>query len=187
MTMPTADAEGNPVLHLLRFLGSASVGIILSALIAAIGLFTWQRRDWMFKENYHRNEIITDRAVNLVEKINIELGHFVSHADNVIAVYAKSASDTQKSQVIENYNSQQTEWFASCISDSALVGFYFRQKEMTQKFDAIVQETKDLDVQVYLLRDNTQVHVEHAHETSEKIKRLLRAWDTLALASLPSS
>jgi hypothetical protein len=36
-----------------QFLASTAGGIIVATLIGALGLFTWQRRDWVFKEQYH--------------------------------------------------------------------------------------------------------------------------------------
>jgi|SRR6516162_120778 hypothetical protein len=168
-----------------QFLSSASGGIIVAAAIGALGLFTWQRRDWVFKEQYHRNEVLTDRAVELVQKINVDTGMFIAQANDLIAAYQKRVPSTEISQEIETYNQQQAKWFGSYISDSALIGFYFPRQEMTTKFTEIAQTTEDLDRQIYLLSAGQKTPLE-VHEVAERVRSLLGQWNTLALSNLPA-
>lgn len=167
-----------------QFLASTAGGIIVATLIGALGLFTWQRRDWVFKEQYHRNEVLTDRAVELIEKVNVETGTFLAQANDVIAAYQEQVSSAQLQEEIEGYNKRQALWFASNISDSALIGFYFPHEEMTQKFGAITQTTEELDRQIYLLSAGQKTPME-VHEVAERLRSLLEQWNTLALSNLP--
>jgi hypothetical protein len=141
------------------------------------------RRDWVFKEQYHCNEVLTDRAVELVQKINVDTGMFLAQANNLIAAYQKQVPSTQMRQEIDGYNKQQAKWFGSYISDSAVIGFYFPRQEMTRKFTEIAQTTEDLDRQIYLLSAGQKTPSE-VHEVAERVRSLLGQWDTLARSNL---
>ena len=94
-------STGKAMANLLEFLNSGLGLLLVGALVGAIGLFTWQRMDWLFKQEYLREQVMLDRKINLIEKINADVGALVAHADSVIAVVVKQASNNQRNNVIE--------------------------------------------------------------------------------------
>ncbi len=41
-------------------LNSGLVLLLAGAIVGAVGLFTWQRRDWLFKQQYLRTQTMLD-------------------------------------------------------------------------------------------------------------------------------
>jgi hypothetical protein len=66
---------------LISFLNTSFGGVVAAAVFAALGLFTWQRLDWVFKERYQRNQIFLDRQLDLVENVNRDVGKLVALAN----------------------------------------------------------------------------------------------------------
>jgi len=172
---------------LMAFLNSAFGRLLVGSLIGIVGLFTWQRQDWLFKEEYYRSQVLLDHRVDLIERINTSVGHLVADANSGIAVYAKHAPPHQKSEVIEEYNEQQAEWFGTYAAHAGLLGFYF-PPDVSDKFTEVVQATENLDVQLYRLsisdQDNFQQAVNEAYQASKEVRVLLQAWNDLALQHL---
>ena len=75
---------------MLAFLNSGFGLLLVGAAVGALGLFTWQRQDWIFKRDYLRAEVMLDRRLNLIETINTELGAYIADANGVIAAICVS-------------------------------------------------------------------------------------------------
>jgi hypothetical protein len=162
------------------FLNSSLGLLLMGSLIGAAGLFTWQRQDWLFKERYHRSEVMVDRRLNLLEQINRETGHFVAAADDVIAAYLKGFSKQQISDVVGAYNKEEAQWFASCASLQAMLRFYFPEdKDVVGGFAEIVASSEELDARL-------EKSPAQAAEISQRIRGQLEAMNHLALQRLVS-
>lgn len=174
---------------LMAFLNSAFGRLLVGSLIGIIGLFTWQRQDWLFKEEYYRSQVLLDRRLDLVERTNTDVGYLIADADSVAAVFVKQSPLDQRNEVINEYNEQQAQWFGTYASQAALLGFYF-PSNVSDKFTEIVQATQDLDVQFYFLtvsdQDNFQRAYNEVRQVSEEVRVLLQAWNDLALQHLQS-
>lgn len=180
-------STGKAMANLLEFLNSGLGLLLVGALVGAIGLFTWQRMDWLFKQEYLREQVMLDRKINLIEKINADVGALVAHADSVIAVVVKQASNNQRNNVIELYNKEQAKWFGMSSSHQALLGFYFPLKISEVFGKSVVDATKTLDVRVYKYTQNSNnENLEKALGTSREVRRQLQKWNDLALKYLQS-
>ncbi|MGK7914598.1 MAG: hypothetical protein AB4038_03505 [Prochloraceae cyanobacterium] len=115
------SGTGNAMGKILKFLNSG-LGLLLVGVVAgAIGLFTWQRVDWLFMQEYLRAQVMLDRKVDLVERINEGVGILVAHADGVIAVIVKpKVPSSQRDEVIELYNYEQAKWLGMILSHHLL-------------------------------------------------------------------
>jgi len=171
----------------VKFLNSGIGLVLVGALVGAIGLFTWQRMDWLSKQEYLRAQVMLDRKIDLIEKINADVGSLVAAADSVIAVIAKQASGKQRNQVIEIYNDEQARWFGLSASHQALLGFYFPQSISDEFAKGIVNATKNLDVKVYkYAKESTKEQRMGSYEASRQVRRQLQAWNKLAMKNLQS-
>lgn len=172
---------------LMAFLNSAFGRLLVGSLIGIVGLFTWQRQDWLFKEEYYRSQVLLDRRLDLIERINTDVGYLVADADTVRAGYQKHVPGNQLSEVINEYNEQQAQWFATYSSHAALLGFYF-PSDVSDKFTEVVQATENLDRRLYLLgksdQDNFQEALNEYYQASNEVRALLQAWNDLALQHL---
>ena len=100
---------------LLTFLNSSFGILLIGSLVGAIGLFTWQRRDWVFKEQYLRNQVMLDRQLDLVDSINKDVGKLVAFAASISAPIARGpVSDEQTTESVHSYNDFQSSWFGLC-------------------------------------------------------------------------
>jgi hypothetical protein len=164
---------------------NSNVGILLlGSLVGIIGLFTWQRNDWLYKKNYEKQQILIDRRIDLVERINTGLGRLLAAADTVATMRLKQTGTDQMNETIKEYNAQQAAWFADDLSHESLLGFYF-PAGVSGRFREIVDQTMKLDVCVYQLAVD-QKPPEEAHRISQAIRLQLRDWNELAFAALTS-
>jgi hypothetical protein len=171
--------------RLIAFLNSSLGMLLMGSVIGAVGLFTWQRQDWLFKEKYLRTQVMVDRRLNLIEQINREGGRFVSAADDVIAAYSKGVSNKQKNEAVNAYNKEQAQWSGNYGSQQAMLRFYFSDKEIDGKFLEIVTSSKELDARldsVWAGSDPAQ-----AAEISQRIRGELEMMNQLALQRLLSA
>jgi hypothetical protein len=127
------------------FLNSSLGVLLVGSLIGAIGVYTWQRQDWLFKEKYYRSQVMVDRRLNLVEQINRDTGRFITAANDVIAVYSKQVTSEQTKEAVQAYNKEQAEWFGSYGSHQALLAFYFPENDISASFAAVVDSSEELD------------------------------------------
>jgi hypothetical protein len=172
---------------LIKFLNSGLGLVLVGALIGAIGLFTWQRTDWLFKQRYLREQVLLDRRVELIEKINADVGALVADADAIIAVIVKDAPASQRTEAIQKYNEEQARWFGASASHLALAGFYFPQKISTVFADNVIDATMNLDVKGYqLTKEDTLQTRENAYAASRRVREELQAWNKLAMRYLQS-
>jgi hypothetical protein len=165
------------------FLNSSLGLLLMGSVVGAVGLFTWQRQDWLFKEQYYRHQVMVDRRLNLVEQINHDAGQLVAAADDVIAAYAKRVSNAQKNDVVQVYNKQQAQWFGSYGSQQALLAFYFPQKNMAHRFAEIVSTSQELDLHLDSVWAGKE-SPEQAAEVSRKIRAELEELNQTALQLL---
>jgi hypothetical protein len=180
----SAAPEAGPG-RMFVFLNSSLGVLLIGSLIAAVGLFTWQRQDWLFKENYHRNQVMLDRRLNLLEQINRDTGHLVAAADDFFAACAKGVPQEQKNQVVQAYNTEEVKWSGSYGAKQALLAFYFPGKDVGDRFAEIVGTSRELDLHVDSVWQGRENPAQGA-EISEKIRRQLAALNRLALQRLLS-
>ena len=172
---------------LVKFLNFGLGLVLVGALAGAIGLFTWQRMDWIFKQEYLRSQVVLDRQIDLIENINADVGSLIADADSVIAVIVKQAPGKQRNQVIERYNDEQASWFSVSVSHQALLGFYFPDSISVEFREGIVNATKKLDVEVYkYAKNNTIDQRKKSYEASRQVWHQLQAWNKLAMKHLQS-
>ncbi len=175
--------RGAATARLSAFLNSSFGVLLVGSLIGAVGLFTWQRQDWVFKEKYYRSQVMVDRRLNLVEQINRDTGRLVAAADDVIAACSKPISKEQKNEVVRAYNKEEAQWFGNYGALQALLAFYFPEKEVAARFAAILAASQELDRRVNFVWEGNE-SPEQAAETSKKIKAELQALNQLALQRL---
>jgi hypothetical protein len=168
---------------MLAFLNSGLGLLLVGALLGVIGLFTWQRQDWVFKQAYLRAEAMLDRRLNLIEAINADVGALVADADSVIAAIAKQAPRTQINQVVEVYNEEQARWFGAAPAHAALLGFYFPPVVAEQFTEELVKSTQALDVAIYRVV-STSIESAEAWQVSGSVRAQLQSWNTLAMNEL---
>ncbi|MBA3947250.1 MAG: hypothetical protein H0X37_22160 [Herpetosiphonaceae bacterium] len=104
----TGEASGQPPAFLTRLggiLNSSLSVLLLGSLIGALGLFTWQRQDWIFKETFNRNQVLVDRRVNLIEKLDNDVGGLTAAVDSVSAALTKRVAQAQINTQVEAYQS----------------------------------------------------------------------------------
>jgi len=85
---------------------------------------------------------MVDRRINIVERVNNDVGHLLAHADDLINGYAKNVQVNQKTDLISAYNKQEAEWFGTYASYRALLGFYFAREDVSAEFAKIVDATQ---------------------------------------------
>jgi hypothetical protein len=172
---------------LMSFLNSKLGTLLIGTIIGILGLFTWQRQDWLFKEQFYRHQILVDRRVELIEQVNTDVGRFLASADTVVAVFAKQAPPEQIREVIETYNDQQAQWFGAHNAHTALLGFYF-PINVSDKFTEIVGATERFDVKLYRLsvsdKESFSQAVNDARQVSTEIRGLIQEWNDLVLQHL---
>lgn len=160
---------------LLTFLNS-DFGVLLSAtVLGAVGLFTWQRRDWVFKERYLRTQVLLDRQLDLVDRINRDVGKLVALADSISAPISKGpVPEDQTDDSIRSYNEFQSSWFGLCEAYKAALAFYFSD-EIVDSFTDVVTATETLDMSLGQVR--TRDGAGKAYETGRAVYNHLREWN----------
>lgn len=148
-------------------LNSPLLVLLVASLIGILGLFTWQREDWKQKAKLTRAEVVFDRQVNIIEKINADVGYYLADANTAIESIKKGKPEQEKTY-IEKYNKRQAEWFGVSSSHQALLLFYFPEDENTPKedentpkdekisakFQEIIEATKGVDIKLQLYSPN---------------------------------
>lgn len=160
---------------LLSFLNS-SFGVVLSAsVLAAVGLFTWQRQDWIFKERHHRIQVILDRQLDLTERINRDVGKLVALAASISAPILKGpVSEDQTDDSIRSYNEFQSSWFGLVEAYRSLLAFYF-PIEIVDSFARVMEAAETLDIS---LTDVRSPHgADKAYKAGLAVRGNLRAWN----------
>jgi hypothetical protein len=182
---PPPHATREPKRGLLGFLNSALGLLIVGAALGAIGLFTWQRMDWRYKQDYLRSQVLLDRRVNLVERINSDVGRYLAHADDAIAVIAKDAPLRQINDVLRLYNSEQARWFGVRGAHEALLAVYFPAPVTRMFANGVVKPTETLDVSIYAYATSHGVaSQQRALAVAQQVRQHLAAWNEVALEQL---
>ena len=166
--------------------------------MGAIGLFTWQRIDWLSKQEYLRAQVMLDRKIDLVERINADVGALVADAECVIAVIDKLSAgdqenevitlhDGQRSEVIELYDEEQAKWFGVTASHHALLVFYYSHDVSEAFAEDVVASTRTLDVRVYkYASERTEENYCQAYRALQEVRHRLQGWNAEALKCLQS-
>ena len=168
---------------MLAFLNSGLGLLLVGAAVGAVGLFTWQRQDWVFKQAYLRAEVMLDRRLSLIETINNELGAVIADASNVIAAISKQVPTEQLNEVVRAYNEEQARWFGNAPARAALLAFYFSPPVYKQFNEALLKETQSLDEAVYQATDGA-TSWQDAWTKRESVQRDLESWNALAVAEI---
>ena len=168
---------------MLAFLNSGFGLLLVGAAVGALGLFTWQRQDWIFKRDYLRAEVMLDRRLNLIETINTELGAYIADANGVIAAISKKVPPEQLNELVRIYNEEQAKWFGSAPARSALLAFYFSPAVRKQFNEGLLKETQSLDVAIYQATDGS-VSWQDAWRSQEAVQHHLESWNALAVVEV---
>lgn len=171
--------------NIITFLNSRLGLLLIGALLSAIGLFTWQRLDWLFKQKYLRDQVMIDRQLNLVEKINNDVGRLLATAIGPVVSIAKEASQEQINEAVNQYNEQQVNWFDAYSAHKALLIVYF-SPEISEAFSSgIVGAYEKLDPQIsnYVLSHKRE-HYANAYQGIEDLREALQSWNSRALQNL---
>ena len=130
---------------ILPFLNSSFINLLVGSVIAAVGLFTWQRQDWEFKERYQRNQVWLDRQLDLVENVNRDVGKLVALAASISAPILKGpVSEEETNDSVRSYNEYQSSWFGLCEAYTASLAFYF-STEIVESFTHVIEMTEVMD------------------------------------------
>ena len=170
---------------LVTFLNS-SLGLLLAgSCIGAIGLFTWQRQDWIAKRKYLRAQVLLDRRIDIIEKVNADVGRLLASATAPVMCIRKSAPKAQTNEAIKQYNDQQVEWFEACSSYETQFMIYF-SPSLSETFTAKVfgaYKNVDITLSAYQKNDDKEYFTK-AYDALENLKSELRSWNSLALSNL---
>jgi hypothetical protein len=167
-------------------LNSPLVVLLVGSLIGILGLFTWQRQDWEEKAQLSRAEVIFDRQVNIIEKINVDVGNYLADANTAIEAIRKGGREQQETH-IKDYNQRQAEWFGVSLSHQALLLFYFPEDEnrpidekISAKFQEIIEATKDIDIKLQLYFGNrTDKNYQAARDATNSAEEKLNEFNLL--------
>lgn len=131
---------------LLTFLNTDFGVVLAGAAFAALGLFTWQKQDWLFKERYQRSQIMLDRQLDIMSNVNRDAGKLIALAASISAPILKaSVPDDQTYNSIRAYNEFQSHWFGIYEAYKTSIVFYFPM-EIVESFDSVIAAMEDLDV-----------------------------------------
>lgn len=172
----------------LKSFVNSSLGVLLiGSVIGILGLYTWQRQDWLFKEQYYRDQVILDRQIELFEQVNAEIGSYLARADDLIAVISKRGSLEQRNDCINKYNEQQAQLFGTSKVYDPLLEFYF-PVHILEQFNEVIQSAEQHDVQMYRLTKTANgefsAEVAAARVSSVVVNLELREWNALVLQYL---
>ena len=175
----------NKTNSLIAFLNSPLGLALVAALLGAIGLFTWQRLDWVFKQEYLRDQVILDRQLNLVEKINKDVGRLYATAIGPVVSIYKGAGREQTNEAVTQYNDQQVDWFSAYPAHEALLVFYFSPEVSGAFKSEVVGAYEKLDPQIYRYQlSPDQEHYRNAYQSLKNLNDALQSWNSLALQNL---
>lgn len=170
---------------LVDFLNSGLGLLLIGSLVGALGLFTWQRQDWLFKQRHLRAQVMLDSRLNTIEKVSADVGRLLATATAPVVTMYKAGPSAQLNEAIKEYNDQQVEWFTAYHSHESLIAFYF-SPELSEAFSSkIVRAYEDVDIQLSrYLRNRGNDHYRRAYEALQKLRDGLRSWNSLALNNL---
>ena len=167
---------------LVRFANSNAGMLLLAALIGALGLFTWQRQDWLFKQRHTRAELMLDHQLDLVERINTEVGTLLSAASSIAAPITKGGvSASQTNEAIRYHNSVQSRWFGMHGAFETSLEFYF-PGNVAEAYGRVVERTKALDISLHDVRSMEGARA--SLRACEDVRQELRAWNALVLGHM---
>jgi hypothetical protein len=170
---------------LLAFLNSSFGVMVSAAVMAAVGLYTWQRKDWEFKEQYHRTQVLLDRQLDLVDRINKDVGKLVALAADISSPILKGAvSKDQTDESIRAYNEFESSWFGQCEAYKASLAFN-SPAEIVDAFTRVIEATENLDVSLGSVR--TKEGAEQAYEAGLAVYKELRKWNAKVLKDVKGS
>ena len=158
----------NRVTRLGTILNSPLVILLIGSLIGILGLFTWQRKDWVEKTKLAREEVIFDRQVNIIDKINADVGYYLADANTAIQAINKAGA-VQQAIHIGDYNQRQSEWFGISLSYEAILQFYFSEDKNTFGNESILNENKTIS------NENESILNKNKSIISKKFEEIIKA------------
>jgi hypothetical protein len=169
---------------LITFLNSSLGLLLVGALLGALGLFTWQRQDWLFRQGYLREQVLLDRRLDVIEEINADVGRLLANATAASVTIKRRASKEQRNEAMQSYNDEQVEWFASYASHEALIDFYFGSDLSNHFHSGIVGAYEVIDKElVDYQRNPDDAHYKSVYDALQKLGTELGLWNKEALAS----
>ena len=167
-------------------LNSPLLVLLVGSLIGILGLFTWQRQDWVQKAKLNRAEVVFDRQANIIEKINADVGYYLAVANTAIESIKKGSPEQQRTHTID-YNQQQAEWFGVSSSHQALLLFYFPEDKNTpenesisEKYKEIIAATENIDRKFQSYHKNrSESHYDAARDATNFVQEKLNKFNLL--------
>jgi len=95
----------------------------------------------------------------------------------------KKVGKDQKDEVVRAYNKEQAQWSGNVGASKALLGFYFRNKDVAVTFDDILNAVRELDGHVDAAWAGTEDPA-RAAESSNTVRRELETLNQSALQHL---
>ena len=173
------------MMKLLNFLNTGFGLLLIGSLVGTVGLFTWQRRDWLAKQQHLRAQVMLDRRIGIIERVNADVGRLLAAATIPVVDIRKNAPAGQKNEGMTKYNDQQVEWFEAYSSYETLLAFYFSPSLSEAFVSRIVGGYEKIDVAVSAYqRDPNDEHYATAYDALQSLRRELRSWNSLALSDL---
>ncbi len=169
----------------LNFFNTPLGLLLVGSLLGAVGLFTWQWRDWLAKQKYLRAQVMLDRRINLIERINADVGRLLAAATAPAVDIRKNAPADQRKEGIKKYNDQQVEWFEAYSSYETMLIFYFSPSLSEAFISKIVGAYENVDIALSEYQRNPDnVHYAKAYDALQNLRSALRSWNSLALNKL---
>ncbi len=167
---------------LFTFLNTNFGVLLAGSAFAALGLFTWQRQDWLFKERYQRSQVMLDRQLDIMANVNKDAGRLIALAASISAPVLKGGvSDEQTFESIRAYNEFQSHWFGICEAYKASIAFYF-PPAIIDAFDRVTGAMEDLDLS--LAHVTTTEGADKAYNAGLSARAELKAWNRTIAAMI---
>jgi hypothetical protein len=149
---------------LLEFLNSnfglLISGAVFSGLVVQYITSRWQRRSWLFQQQYMAEKATFDKELDqkykLLEDINAAVAAVLAHSRFALAAYVKSVPPEQLNQQILSYNEAVLKWESDFGLYSIRLRTLFRNEETLKQWESIKARRDDLDVAIYELTTGSQ-------------------------------
>ena len=137
---------------------NSNFGIVVSGALIS-GLFvqyiasSWQRRNWVFEQQFTADRTRSEKEMELkyksLEDVNTAVATILAHSQFVVAGYVKHVPSEQMNREISRYNDAVLMWDTDFGLHSIRIRTLFENKEVWEKWMAIKAERDKLDVEVY--------------------------------------
>ena len=151
-------------------------GAVISGLIVQYIASRWQRRSWLFEQQYAAEMAMFDKELDqkykLLEDINTAVAAVLAHSRFAIAAYLKSVPAEQLNQQISSYNDAVLKWDSDFGLYLIRLKTLFPDEGTLKQLESIKARRDDLDVAIYELTSGSEKSPEGSFALLEKISDL---------------